>query len=89
MLLYLKKSQFAIRRTPHFDVQHGNFEYELIEFSATVRDILYYHGKGYNISFDLKTPRVVCKRPIETMRRMVTTAILKMKRNIRNTFHVL
>ena len=36
-----------------------------MEFNAKIKDLLDFYEQEYSISFDIKTPRVVCKRPLE------------------------
>ena len=58
---------FAIRkvRTGKLDVHAGVMTFDLVEFRATIKDLLHYHDNGYNISFDVNIPRVICKRPLD------------------------
>ena len=63
--MLVKKLKFFDKKDKKLDAQAGIFTFDLVEFNAKIKDLLDFYEQEYSISFDIKTPRVVCKRPLE------------------------
>ena len=58
--------KLTIRINNKFDCQSGFVKFDIIEFKAKIEDIQSAYKKGYAIHLDFDTPRVTCKRPLDT-----------------------